>query len=287
MAPGGVRSRPIFQDLERTLDGAELPEQIGPYRLIEEIGRGGMARVFSATRTEGGFDQRVAVKLIRSQERSSQLRERFEQERQILASLEHPSIARLFDGGEAGGQPWFAMELVDGRPIEAFCLETRAGLDARLRLFLETARAVAFAHRNLVVHRDIKSSNVLVDRDGQVKLLDFGIARFVEPDVAELTLTDQRMLTPEFASPEQVQGLPVTTASDVYQLGHLLYRLLSGRSPYAVTGSTPAFLQQAILTDTPTLPSLAALKSPRDDERSARAERRRSLDEDFRQIPPG
>ena len=268
LLPAGARERPIFRDLERTLDAHDdVPQQVGPYRLLEQIGRGGMARVFLATRTEGGFEQRVAVKLIRAQDRSGHLRQRFEQERQILAQLEHPGIARLFDGGETAGQPWFAMELVDGRPIEHHCQETRADLETRLRLFLETARAVAFAHRNLVVHRDIKSSNVLVDDEGMVKLLDFGIARFVESD-GRLTATDQRLLTPEFASPEQVQGLPITTASDVYQLGHLLYRLLCTQSPYTGSTTTPALLQRAILTDTPVLPSQAVVSPKRAGTRS-------------------
>ncbi|HVS16915.1 MAG TPA: serine/threonine-protein kinase, partial [Thermoanaerobaculia bacterium] len=257
--PAGAIARPVFRDLEGSIDGEPHPERAGPYRLLEEIGRGGMARVFLAERSEGGFDQRVALKLVRAGGDGGDLGRRFELERQILAQLQHPAIARLLDGGETvDGQPWFAMELVDGRPIESFCRERGLELGARIRLFLDVCEAVAYAHRNLVVHRDLKSSNVLVSESGEVKLLDFGIAKLVTPSAAQ-TATQHRLLTPEFASPEQITGEPVTTASDVYQLGHLLYRLVTGRSPYRERTTTPALLHEAILTDTPAAPSAAVL----------------------------
>ena len=260
--PGGVRARPTFRDLEDALDRrAPRPERVGPYRLLEEIGRGGMARVFEAERTAGGFDQKVAIKLIRWRGQSEAVRERFQQERQILAGLSHPAIAGLLDGGETEGHPWFAMELVDGDPIESYCRAHGLGLGPRVELFIKVAEAVGYAHRSLVVHRDLKSSNVLVTRAGDVKLLDFGIAKLVQPEAAELTSVDQQPMTPEFASPEQVLGERVTTASDVYQLGHLLYRLLTDRSPYPGDTTTPSYFHRAILTDTPAPPSQAALAS--------------------------
>ena len=261
LEPAGALNNPVFQDLESGLEDESpaLPRRVGAYRLTREIGRGGMARVFEAERVDGGFSQKVAVKLVRRAERRRDVYERFEQERQILANLRHRSIAHLYEGGKTeDGEPYFVMELIDGESIEAYCRRTAADLGTRIRLFLDVAEAVGFAHRNLVVHRDIKSSNVLVDRDQQVKLLDFGIARLIEATPADATVTGQRMLTPEYASPEQLQGAPVTTASDVYQMGHLLYRLLSERSPYRGRTATPAYLQEAILTDTPVLPSVAA-----------------------------
>ena len=255
--PDKLIDRPIVRDLEQELDEQPRPKTAGPYQILEEIGRGGMARVYRAQRVEGGFEQQVAIKVIGKHAGSLSSRERFERERQILASLNHPAIARLLDGGEADGRPWFAMELVDGEPVESYCANRHLKLDTRLRLFVQIVEAVAYAHRNLIVHRDIKSSNVLVTAQGEVKLLDFGIAKLVESQ-ASLTATHQQPMTPEFASPEQVTGDPVTTVSDVYQLGHLLYRLVSGKSPYRAESKTPPYLHRAILTETPVLPSVAA-----------------------------
>ncbi len=253
---GGLRGS-VFSDLEYR--PSESPVRVGPYRLVREIGRGGMARVFEAEREDGEFERSVAVKLIRRTDRTEALLSRFQQERQILANLRHRSIAHLYEGGRTEeGEPYFVMELIDGEPIESHCQRLELDLRARLELFLRVAEAVSFAHRNLVVHRDIKSSNVLVDREGEVKLLDFGIAKVMGPSDTEPTATRSRMLTPEFASPEQLQGQAITTASDVYQLGHLLYRLLSHRSPYEGRTTTPIALHTAIVTETPPLPSVAA-----------------------------
>ena len=204
---------------------------VGRYRLVEEIGRGGMGRVWLAERADGQFDQRVALKLVKRGMDSDEILARFLRERQILARLEHPNIGRLLDGGVSeDGRPYFVMEQVVGKPITAWCDEKRLSVEERLRLFAVAARAVAFAHRNLVVHRDIKPSNVLVDETGTVKLLDFGIAKLLSDDEAG-DQTATRLMTPEYASPEQASGLRVTTASDIYQLGILLYELLAGRRP--------------------------------------------------------
>ena len=208
---------------------------IGRYRLIREIGRGGMGAVWLAQRADGQFEQQVALKLVRSGQYGSEILDRFLRERQILARLEHPNIARLLDGGVSeDGRPYFVMEQVAGRAVTAWCDEKRLSIEERLRLFVIVARAVAYAHRNLVVHRDIKPSNVLVGDNGEIKLLDFGIAKLLSDEsdpTHAVTGTIGRMMTPEYASPEQISGGRVTTASDVYQLGILLYELLSGRRP--------------------------------------------------------
>lgn len=259
----------LARDLEgRVNEGREVGPgtRIGPYRIVSEIGRGGMAAVYCAVRVEGGFEQRVALKLLRRGTDSEDIVARFRQERQILASLEHPAIARLLDGGATvDGQPFLAMELVDGEHIDAYCASRQLGLDDRLRLVVEVGKAIAHAHANLVVHRDLKPSNVLVTSSGQVKLLDFGIAKLVEPagwtGSMPLTRPEQRLLTPEYASPEQVRGEAVTTATDVYQLGLLLYELLAGRCPFASTSRSPSELEHAICHHTPDPPSTAATRS--------------------------
>lgn len=217
------------------------PRRIGPYRILRELGSGGMGTVYEAARDDEQFRQRVAVKLIRhGLDSDIDILRRFHNERQILASLNHPNIARLFDGGTTeDGRPYFAMEYVDGLPIDEYC--ERAGLDtaARLRLFRTVCAAVSYAHQNLVVHRDLKPSNIVVTADGTVKLLDFGIAKLLAPDAdpsATQTQTQLGAMTPAYASPEQVKGLRVTTASDVYSLGVVLYELLTGRRPYDFDG---------------------------------------------------
>ena len=206
----------------------EPGEVVGRYRLLDEIGRGGMGMVWLAERADGQFEQRVALKLIKRGMDTDEVLARFLQERQILARLEHPNIARLLDGGVSGdSRPWFVMEYVAGEAITAHCERRGLGLEARLRLFITTARTVGHAHRNLVVHRDIKPSNVLVTPEGAIKLLDFGVAKMLG-DGANSATGVPRMLTPQFASPEQLAGRPVTTASDIYQLGLLLFQLLTG-----------------------------------------------------------
>jgi serine/threonine-protein kinase len=203
---------------------------VGRYRLIEEVGRGGMGTVWLAERADGQFEQRVALKLVKRGMDTDEIVARFLRERQILARLEHPNIARLLDGGVSeDGRPYFVMEHVTGVPITEHCDASKLSIEERLRLFCVVCRAVSFAHRNLVVHRDIKPSNVLVDSGGVIKLLDFGVARLLsDEDAAATRTTGSRLMTLEYASPEQLAGERVTTASDIYQLGALLYELLSG-----------------------------------------------------------
>jgi serine/threonine-protein kinase len=232
---------------------------IGAYRIVRELGSGGMGTVYLAERADGQFDQRVALKLIRGAPSDEVIR-RFLNERQILARLEHPNIARLLDGGlTPDGEPYFAMEYVDGEPITKWCLKQNPPLEVRLRLFCAAAEAVAFAHRNLIVHRDLKPSNVMVTAGGQVKLLDFGIAKLLEAQAADpaLTRTGLYMLTPEYAAPEQVLGSAVTTATDVYTLGTLLYELLTGQRAHRFDQHTPAAFAHIICDRDPVLPSTA------------------------------
>ncbi|HKV09244.1 MAG TPA: serine/threonine-protein kinase [Thermoanaerobaculia bacterium] len=211
-------------------EGADLSgARIGAYRIVRELGRGGMGTVYEAVR-DGDFDRRVAVKVLRRGMDSEDVLRRFATERQILASLDHPNIARLYDGGTTpDGRPYFVMEAIEGSPIDRFCAQKGLPVPERLRLFLTVCSAVAAAHQSLVVHRDLKPSNILVTADGAPKLLDFGIAKLLGPDEsAETTVEASRRLTPGYASPEQVSGGPVTTASDVYSLGVLLHELLTG-----------------------------------------------------------
>jgi serine/threonine-protein kinase len=237
-------------------------ERVGAFRIVRPLGRGGMAGVYLAERADGDFEQRVAIKFLRRGLDTDDFVRRFLAERRILSSLEHPNIARLIDGGTTErGLPYLALEYVDGVPITDYCVANRCSIDERLELFIQVARAVQYAHASLVVHRDIKPSNILVTADGQVKLLDFGIAKLLDPEAdpgdLELTRTGFRPLTPEYASPEQVRGEPITTASDVYQLGVLLYRLLTGERPYRVLG-TGATLESVITSTQPSPPSDAA-----------------------------
>ncbi len=241
-------------------EGVDVGERIDRYRVLGEIGRGGMAVVYLAERADGQFEQRVALKLIKRGIDTDEVMRRFHQERQIMALASHPNIARLLDGGASeDGRPYFVMEYVDGLPIDEFCDGRRLSVRARLELFAQAAAAVSYAHRNLVVHRDIKPSNILVTSDGVVKLLDFGIARYLDPQdgSSEPTRTERRFLTPAYASPEQIGGQPVTTASDVYQLGLLLFRMLTGRQPYRSDDLDPEALRRAVCEETPTRPSLA------------------------------
>src|SRR5262245_23827364 len=207
---------------------------VGRYRLLEEIGRGGMGAVWLAERADGQFEQRVALKLVKRGMDTDEILARFLRERQILARLEHPHIARLLDGGVSGdGRPYFVMEFIAGETLTRYCDARKLPVDERLRLFVATCRAVQYAHGSLVVHRDLKPSNVLVTEGGEVKLLDFGVAKLLADDGGESTAPlGKGPMTPEYASPEQLAGDPVTTASDVYQLGILLYELLSGHRPW-------------------------------------------------------
>jgi serine/threonine protein kinase len=271
------------QALAETEDAA-LPLQIGPYRLVREVGRGGMGTVFLAERADGQYAQRVALKLIRAGAASPEAQRRFRAERQILARLAHPHIARLLDGGVTPpaadapeGLPYLVMEYVEGVPLLAYGDAWRLGLDARLALFLDVCEGVAAAHRALVVHRDLKPSNVLVAEDAegrpQVKLLDFGIAKLLDDadDGAGLTRSGAHPMTPAYAAPEQVRGEPVTTATDVYALGLVLYELLTGRRPFVLEGRTPAEVERLLDTTEPARPSTALLRA---DDAAAQAEAR-------------
>jgi len=237
-------------------------EQVGPYRLLRQLGEGGMASVWLAERVDWPEQRRVALKLPHDAWRRAGLVDRFARERAILATLEHPHIARLYDAGVTpSGQPWLALEYVDGERIDRWCDEHAAGLADRLALFLQVCEAVAHAHARLIVHRDIKPSNVLVDAGAQVRLLDFGIAKLMQGDSAaetELTREAGRALTPEYAAPEQIQGEPVGTATDTYSMGVLLYELLAGRHPYVPEHATLAARAQAALAAEPMHPSDAA-----------------------------
>jgi len=240
-------------------------ERFGPYRILHELGRGGMGAVYLAERVDGQFDQCVALKLVRDPAGAGDLVDRFLRERRILARLTHPNIARLLDGGVSeDGRPFLAMEYVDGTPITAYCDEHRLDVDARLILFLDACEAVAYAHRSLVVHRDLKPGNILVSADGRVKLLDFGIAKLLEPDAEvdapTLTVAGFQLLTPEYAAPEQVRGEPVTTATDVYGLGAVLYELLSGYRPHHFRDRTLAEVVRVLSETTPEPPSTTATR---------------------------
>lgn len=232
--------------------------RIGPYLLREAIGRGGMGEVFAAVRADGQYEQRVALKLVRAGLSTPDVLERFRAERQILAGLDHPNIARLLDGGTTqDGVPYLVMELVDGAPIDVFCHDRGLTVRDRLRLFLQVCAAVQYAHQRLVIHRDLKPGNILVTRDGVPKLLDFGIAKMLDP-LGSARETALRPLTLEYASPEQVRGEAVSTASDVYALGVVLYQLLTGRLPYDLERGTSAELAQAITGRDPDRPSVVA-----------------------------
>lgn len=241
------------------LAGTGLPTRVGPFRFVREIGRGGMGAVFLAERDDGHFDQRVALKLVRHVG-AVDLVPRFLEERRILARLEHPRIARLVDGGVTGdGVPWFAMEFVDGKPIDHYCDDRALSITQRLELFAGVCDAVQYAHQHFVVHRDLKPSNIFVTADGQLKLLDFGVAKLLDPirTPEDVTSTDSlvRAMTPEYAAPEQVRGEPASAATDVYALGVLLYALLTGQRPYAVRGLSPAQVERIVCELDPARPS--------------------------------
>jgi non-specific serine/threonine protein kinase/serine/threonine-protein kinase len=239
--------------------------RIGAYELIACLGRGGMGEVWRARRADAEFEKQVAIKLVRTGYDTAFVLQRFKAERQILATLEHPNIARLIDGGMAAqGQPYLVMELVEGRPIDEYCEAHKLSTPERLRLFREVCAAVSYAHQRLVVHRDLKPANILVTAEGTIKLLDFGIAKLLQPlpadaAPADATRTTMRALTPAFSSPEQILGLPITTASDVYSLGVVLFHLLAGRSPYRTTLASTRDAIQDVCETEPLKPSAAAL----------------------------
>ncbi|HLT92038.1 MAG TPA: serine/threonine-protein kinase [Woeseiaceae bacterium] len=254
--------------------------ELGAYRIERQLASGGMGSVFLASRADDAFERSVAIKLLSSALTSADGRRRFLVERQILASLSHPYIAQLLDGGTTDdGVPYIVMEYVEGSPIDAWCDREGLPLEARLELFLKVCLAVQYAHRQLVVHRDLKPGNILVTADGTPKLLDFGIAKLMDATgTPALTVAEARMLTPMHASPEQLKGEPVTTSSDVYSLGVLLYELLTGCSPYRGPARTPREIEQAICETEPLRPSAAPVPDG-DAERTGR--RRKALGGDL------
>lgn len=260
---------------------------IGHYRVLHRIGRGGMGVVYLAVRADDEYRKQVALKLLKPGMDSEEIVRRFRTERQILAGLDHPNIARLLDGGTtAEGLPYFVMEYVEGRPILDFCAEQRLTTAERIELFRRVCEAVQFAHQNLVVHRDLKPSNVLVTAGGAPKLLDFGIAKLLNPELAgaglAATAASARPMTPDYASPEQVRGDRITTASDVYSLGVMLYELLAGRHPHREADGSRAELERSVLEREPLRPSVAAGLS--EGGRGGRERRRRRLAGDLDQI---
>ena len=242
---------------------------IGPYRVEKLLGAGGMGAVYLASRADGAFDQRVAIKVVKRGMDTDEILRRFRAERRTLAALRHPNIAAVLDGGSLpDGRPYLVMEYIDGRPINAYGQERRLGTPERLRLFMAVCSAVQFAHQNLIVHRDLKPGNILVTEAGAPKLLDFGIAKVLAPEpAATMTGLELRRFTPEYASPEQVQGRPVTTGSDVYSLGVILYELLAGRPPYQFETRSTAEIQRIVTGVAPPPPSTAVLQ-----QQSARAD---------------
>ncbi len=236
-------------------------DRVGAYRVVKKLGEGGMGMVFLAERADAEYEARVAIKILRTGAADRRLLERFRAERQILASLEHPSVARLIDGGATDrGYPYVVMEYVDGEPLDAYCRNHGLSLRQRVELFLQVIGAVQAAHQSLIVHRDIKPGNILVTREGAAKLLDFGIAKILDApgDADALTGPLGRVMTPDYASPEQVLGKPVGAASDIYSLGVALYELLTGAAPYSTAGMSPGELEQAVCLIDPPPPSAVA-----------------------------
>jgi eukaryotic-like serine/threonine-protein kinase len=237
-----------------------IGEFIGPYQVIARIGQGGMGAVYRAVRVDEHYVKQVAIKVVKPGVAGEQYLRRFKNERQIMASLDHPNIARLLDAGTANSSPYFVMEFIEGEHIDVYCDQRQLGTHARLELFLEVCSALQYAHQHLVVHRDLKPGNILITGDGTPKLLDFGIAKLLDPEIflqtTALTVSEAKPMTPEFASPEQIRGETITTASDVYSLGVLLYRLLTGHSPYPLGAQPLHELARAISETEPVRPSL-------------------------------
>ena len=264
-------------DLKNALpDNGKKPDRvgrrIGVYQIIEEIGHGGMGEVYRAVRADGQYEKQVAIKLVRVGLDTAFVLERFRHERQILASLDHPNIARLYDGGTTDdGIPYLVMELIDGIPIDQYCRDHNLEIATRLQLFRQVCSAVQYAHQRLVIHRDIKPSNILVTAGEIPKLLDFGIAKILDPSAGAET-TQIRTMTPEYASPEQIRGDAITTATDVYSLGVVLYTMLAGRSPYLENPRTPLEFARVVCEVEPPRPSTVRLPVKVSEAKSAETE---------------
>jgi eukaryotic-like serine/threonine-protein kinase len=235
----------LFKDLAAESDSETeenfVPRKVGSYKLLKPIGRGGMGNVYLAERADGSFERKVAIKLVRTELNNSEVKRRFNREKQIQASLDHPSIARLYDAStDEFGVPFLVMEYVDGKPITTYSEENQLSIRQRIELFISVCHAVQFAHQNLIIHRDLKPSNILVNPEGECKLLDFGIAKLLDQngDLPELTQSGHQYFSMKYAAPEQIQNRPVNTLTDVYSLGVLLYKLLTGSLPYSITDQT-------------------------------------------------
>ena len=241
--------------------------RVGPYRLMRELGHGGMGTVYLAARADHHFEQQVAVKIVKRGMDTEFILRRFRNERQILAGFDHPNIGRLFDGGATeDGLPYFVMELIEGgKSIDEYCDAHQLSTIERLKLFRIVCGAVHYAHSKMVVHRDIKPGNILISPEGAPKLLDFGIAKILGPDQSgtstDPTATSLRIMTPAYASPEQVRGETITPASDIYSLGVLLYELLTGHRPYRLKGRAPHEVAQVICEERPSRPSMAVSRT--------------------------
>lgn len=254
----------VAEQLLRTRFEAKEGGRCGPYQLIRLLGNGGMGSVYLAERADGEVEQRVAIKLLRFRSQEAAFQDRFLQERQILARLNHPGIARLLDAGHtSGGQPYLAMDYIDGSPIDQYA--ESLSVREKLLLFIDVCEAISYAHRNLIIHRDLKPSNILVDKSGHPKLLDFGIAKILDAG-RDQTQTGEQLLTPEYASPEQIRGSSQTTSTDIYSLGTVLYRLLTGASPHSRAGAAQTREQifAAICEQEPESPSRLNPELPRD-----------------------
>lgn len=260
-ASAGAFSSDFFNDNKDEAADTLINQRIGSYKIVRELGRGGMGAVYLAERDDGKFEQQVAVKLLKRELNTADIRRRFTRERQILAALTHPNIARLSDAGTTDdGLPFLVMEYVEGLPIDDFCAAQNLDLEERLQIFRMVCDAVAFAHRNLIVHRDLKPSNILVTADGIPKLLDFGISKLLSPEFeaeSAHTVTKLGAMTPEYASPEQLRGESVTTATDVYSLGVILYELLTGHRPFELKKRSAEEIIRAVCETEPKPPSAA------------------------------
>ncbi len=249
-------SKDFFASNERGANSV-VGQQIDVYQIIRELGAGGMVAVYLAKRADGKFEREAAIKMLKREFNTEKIRRRFDVEKEIQAKLSHANIAALLDAGTTeDGVPYLVMEYVEGVPVDEFCRENALSLDERLKLFNRVCEAVAFAHRNLIVHRDLKPSNILITENGEPKLLDFGISKLLDAETdGEQTLTNLGAMTPQYASPEQIKGAPVTTATDVYSLGVVLFKILTGNFPYNFKDKTNENLLREVTVAEPTVPS--------------------------------